>query len=98
MSEETPDATVKVEDADEHPPTGFAMKVEVDMNDPDVNALVAEGSPLEIRIDASDVVDGFNNNDGSIFAFIMDVLDLAGSSELEADVLEEIEERLGRAR
>lgn len=77
--------------------TGFDMKVQVDLNDPAVNEILADRESdgiLECRVDASDVVEGLNNNDGSIFAFIMDVLDLAGSSELEQDLLEELEDRL----
>lgn len=46
-------------------------------------------------IDAEDVVLGLNNNDGFILSFILEMLDHAGSSELEEDLLLRLQERLG---
>lgn len=45
-------------------------------------------------IDAEDIVLGLNNNDGLILPFILEMLDHAGSSELEEDLLLRLNERL----
>lgn len=53
---------------------------------------------LTARIDPDDVVRGLNNNDGLILQFVLEMLDEAGSSELELDLLGRIQERLGAVR
>lgn len=45
---------------------------------------------LVAHIDADDVVRALNNNDELILAFIMEMLQLAGSSDLNARVVERI--------
>lgn len=46
-------------------------------------------------IDGDDIVKGLNNNDELILSFIADMLESAGSSELEGELLNLIKERLG---
>lgn len=46
-------------------------------------------------VDAEDVILGLSNNDGLILPFIIEMLDHAGSSELEEDLLLRLQERLG---
>lgn len=50
---------------------------------------------LIATIDAENVVDGLNNNDGLILPFMLEMLDRAGSSELEEELLLALQERLG---
>jgi hypothetical protein len=50
---------------------------------------------LSARIDAEDIVKGLNNNDDLILMFIVQMLDHAGSSELEGELINRVKERLG---
>lgn len=53
---------------------------------------------LVATIDADDVVRGLKNNDDAVLTFIIQMLDCAGSSELEAELIGRIQERLGVVR
>jgi hypothetical protein len=48
---------------------------------------------LVAEIDAGDVVKGLNNNDELIFAFVLEMMDAAGSSELEERLQAALKER-----
>ena len=49
---------------------------------------------LSATIDADDVVRGLGNNDENILTFVLQMLDHAGSSDLEEELLLRIKERL----
>lgn len=66
------------------------ISVTADMADPAVAELVNSGGVLTCSVDASDIVSGLNNNDGLILAFIRDILDQAGSSELRNDLVDDL--------
>lgn len=53
---------------------------------------------LVATIDADDIVRGLRNNDESIMTFMLQMLDCAGSSELEVSLISRIQERLGVVR
>jgi len=60
------------------------------MSDPTISKINLVG-----LVDAEDVILGLKNNDGLILPFILEMLDHAGSSELEEDLLLRLQERLG---
>lgn len=68
-------------------PTVVPLRVSVDVEDDEVWAAVEAGEALVVDVDASDVVSGLNNNDGLILAFLKEVLEAAGSSELSGDLM-----------
>lgn len=68
--------------------TQVEIAVTVDLADEQVVGILREGGSLACNVDASDIVSGLNNNDGLLLAFIKEVVEAAGSSELSNDLVE----------
>ena len=57
--------------------------------------LIAKIPMSHLDVDADDIVHALGNNDDLVLSFIIDMLDRAGSSELEETLMSQIKERLG---
>lgn len=64
------------------------------MADPTFGPQTISHIDLSAEITARLVVEGLNNNDELIYAFVLEMMDVAGSSDLEERLRDALKERL----